>query len=210
MKLLQLLIPTVLLMSCGSPVDLRTKPKHKPTVPKDYIVVGTTKITISNSEGTYAVSPVNANVTYVEPEVGKFDTTASIVASADGEDAISLGSVVVDTININKLKVCGGGSDKCTSSIIRIYTTPVTGHPGISGFVNTTTGEGIPFLADGVSVGLDTGGATTVDSYTIPANDNKLRNGDFTDLTYTLGVDTSNAEAGDYELDLVLELLLGS
>ena len=207
---MKLLLISLLLVSCGSPLDLRTKPRHKPTVPKDYIVVGTTKITIRSGEGAYAVSPVNANVTYTEPETGKFNTTANITASADGEDAISLGSIVVDAININKLEVCGGGSDKCTSSIIRIYTTAVTGHPGISGFVNTTTGEGIPLLADGVSVGIDTGGALTLDSYSIPANDNKLRNNDFTDLTYTLGVDTSNAKAGDYELDLVLELLLGS
>lgn len=156
------------------------------------------------------MSPVNSNITYTEPEAGKFETTPSILASADGEDAISLGSIIIDTINVNKLKVCGGGSDKCTSSIIRMYTTEVSGHPGISGFVNTTTGEGVPFLADGNTVGLSTSGATTLDSYTIPASDKKLRNGDFSDLTYTLGVDTSNAEAGDYELDLVLELLLGS
>ena len=205
---MKLLIPMFLLMSCGSIVDRRTK--RSPPVSLDYILVGTTKITIRSVEGTYAVSPVNANVTYTEPETGKFQTTSNIIAAADGEDAISLGSVVVDAININKLKICGGGSDKCTSSIIRMYTTPVTGHPGISGFVNTTTGEGTPFNADGVSVGLGTGGATTLDSYTIPGSDLKLRNNDFSDLTYTLSIDTSNAEAGDYELDLVLELLLGS
>lgn len=197
--------------ACGNIQDKRVKRKHKPPTPTNYIVVGKATITISNGCNFCAVNPVNANVTYTEPERGKFEVTPNIVASEDVEGTLNLGTLAIDKIDVNKLEICGvGGDEKCTSSIIRMYTTAITGHPGIAGFVNTIEGYGLDFTADSVTIGLDTGGATTLNQYTIPAGDRRLRNNDFTDLSYDLEVDLENAGVGNYEMDIVLELLVGS
>jgi hypothetical protein len=193
----------MMMMGCS---DISVTDKRKAPKPIQWQVVGTAKLHIDTYPGLAAVTPVNTNITYTEPEQGTFtlDTSGVTVTSTD-LDTLSLGTVLLDTVNINKLTVCGGGSDKCTSALVRIYTTGTH-----AGFINTSEGYGVPLLADTVEVGLNAAGAIALDTYTIPASDRKLRNNDFSDTSWDLEVDMSNAEFGDYELDIVIELLLGS
>ena len=189
------------LMACsGEHTNIRT-------FSTDWKVVGTVTIHIGKSDGMYAVSPINTNITYTEVEKGSFTLNSGTIAASEIDDSnLSLGTLEVQTISVNKLKICGGGgTTKCTVAAIRMYT---TGHPE-AGFYNTTEGYGIPITADGSTIGLDIVGATIVENYIIPANDKKLQNNDFSDLVYSLNVDIGNAEAGDYEMNLVIELVVG-
>lgn len=189
--------------SCGPDiVDRRTK-RTKPVI--DWVVVDTATITIKSSPGLYAVNPVDVNIVWTEPSRGNFEVDCGVITVDDTDpDLLAIGTCVINTIRVNNLNICGGGSDKCTVGAIRMYT--VGAHEG---FVNTTEGYGVPFLADGNVVGLTSSNALALDSYTIPSNDRRLRNNDFTDLSYDLTIDMGNAGIGDYEVDVTIELLLG-
>lgn len=204
MKAFILILMAMVGCSCGDIIDHRTK---TPSPVKTWKVIATTNIHVDTLRGLAAVAPINTNITYTEPTKGTFTLdTSGLATTITDLDTISLGTVALDTVNINRLKICGVGEDeKCTSALIRIYTTGAH-----AGFINTTEGYGVPFTADTVSVGLDAAGAIALDSYTIPASDRKLRNNDFTDTSWDLSIDMGNAEAGDYEIDIVIEFLLGN
>lgn len=201
-----LIILAGLLLAACSSVDTHNlrQPAHTPAT--NWIVVGTAKVSIRNGTAIGTVTPINTNVTYTEPEKGKFSIeTGTIVASETDEDNLSLGTLELKLISINKLKICGvGGNQKCTVAAIRVYT---TGKPE-AGFYHISELYGIPVTADGLLVGLEQANATIVNSYTIPANDRKLRNNDFSDLIYDLNVDISNATLGDYEMDIIVEIVV--
>ena len=151
----------------------------------------------------YVVSPIDVDISWTEPTKGKFNVTCNLSATETDEDTLGLGTCVIDMININSLEVCNG-TDKCTVAAIRTFT--VGDH---AGFINTDGGYGVPLLSDGNAIGLTDANALTLDSYTIPGNDRRLRNNDFTDLSYDLTIDMSNAGAGEYATDLTIQLLLG-
>ena len=210
-QLLTITTLLTLLTNCANPdIGFTGRSRRTPpiTVPITYQVVGTAVLNISSTSGVSLATPIDTNIVYTEVEKGAFEVdTGSLVASEIDVDTLGLGSITVSKVDINKLQICSG---KCTSAIIRAYTTDVTGSEGVEGFVNTTYGYGVPILMDGASVGITTANALTTVSYTIPANDRRLRNNDFNDLSYDLSVDLSNAEHGDYEMNLVLEILVGS
>jgi len=196
------LIPLALMVVGCMP----TKTTDRTPAPITWTVVDTATIKIDSSALLYAVAPVDTNIVWTEPTRGTFTVNSGGLTVDDTDpDTLALGALVIDAIRINKLKVCGVGEDtKCTNALIRIYSTGAH-----EGFINTTDGYGVPFLADGNVIGLTDSASLSLDSYTIPANDRRLRNNDFTDLSYDLTIDMSNAGVGDYEADLTIELLLG-
>jgi hypothetical protein len=188
--------------------DYRPKPEV-PEVPYDeYIVIGKAIINIS-SEDSLSLAE---NITYVVANANVFTIDASGISTpVENGDILNVGNIDVSNMKVNNLNQCGGGSDKCTSAIVRVYTTDVTGSEGIAGFVNTDDGYGIDVTASesgGLSgtAGLDVAGAVTVDSYTIPASDRKLTSADFGGVSYDIDVDFSNAGVGSYEMNLVIEI----
>ena len=147
----------------------------------------------------------------VAPNASISVDTSGIAPTLSGDsNTLNVGSVVVTNARANKLKVCGPGGDQdCNSAIIRIYTVELVSDPGIDGFVNTDDGYGVPVVADNLSVGLNAINAALVNEYIIANGDRKITEDDFTDLSYNIDVDFSNAGAGNYEMTLVIELALG-
>ena len=206
-----LLILSMIIASCGEVyLDKRTRSHPEPDKWK---VIGTININMKFMEepGGYLASQ-STNVTYTVAEANDFTiNTGNISVSETSESVLDFGSIDISQLKVNKLKQCGVSNDqKCTSAIIRAYTTEVSGHPGIGGFVNKTDGDGIPVKAGentaSSTVGLNVANAVTLDSYTIPASDKKLTASDFSGVVYEVEADFSNAGAGDYEMNLVIEL----
>lgn len=182
------------------------------------VASGTIHISSKNAEASGNALTVRApttttTVTYSSAEKGTLNLdvgSLTLVESLD-ENTLEFGSVTITKINVNKLKICGvGGDEKCTQAIIRIYSTELPAFLGMAGLINTTDGYGVDVYSGVLTatepVGLDAINAAIVQSYTIPANDKKLTGDDFTDLTYVIEADFSNAGFGDYEMDLVIEV----
>ena len=210
----KLLFLVVFLVGCGTEyLNQRSDPKS----PKDmnWKVIG--QVFLKAEVDRFLALQQTEVITYVSATTNGFSADVSSIVlteSANGE-VLDLGSVTLDLLKVNQLNQCGVGNDeKCTSAIVRVYTTAVTGHNGVAGFVNKDESYGVSVLAgEGSateSVGLTDANAAIVDTYTIPANDNKLTVGDFNGVTYELEVDFSNAGAGSYEMNLVIELAVGS
>ena len=209
MKSFILILLSIIITSCGA-CSLEPEIENRRSIKfmdGDWISAGKAHININRSSGFGAVSPIATNITYTEPEAGAFTLEPGTIAAMElDDDTLSLGTIEVQKIKINKLKICDpGGTTKCTEAIIIIYTTGST-----AGFVNTTEGYGLDVYADNQAVGLTDANGALVASYTIPANDRKVTAGDFADIVYELEVDISNAGAGDYDMDLVVEILLGN
>jgi hypothetical protein len=203
MKWLILTIGTLLTgCSCGTErINLRTPRQVQWTKVADASV----KVSQPRGDAFSAVVPVPLDVSYTEPEKGVFTLeTSGVVATEIDENTLSLGTLLIKKININKLTVCGIAEDqKCTAAIVVVYTAGA-----ISGFVNLDEGYGVPLKVDGGTTGL-TGNELQISSYTIPASDRKLTTDDMSDLSFELEVDISNAGAGAYDADLMFELWLG-
>ena len=210
----------LLMASCGGVerVDKRTYRTGNTTDWKviDRAVVSAQITTDYSSMAAVINASTTTVVTYTVAEAKTFnlDLAALVPAEINDGDTLSFGTIEVDNLKVNKLKQCGPGDDqKCTSAIVRVYTEEVVGFPGISGMVNKDEGYSVPINAGegspSESVGLTDTNAAIVDSYTIPANDRKLRPNDFNGMTYVLESDFSNAGAGDYEATIVIELAVG-
>lgn len=179
-------------------------------------VVGTAKISVTTTATTYGAVPVTTTtVTYTVPDAKQFDVdvTAMVPVLDENTETLGLGAITIDKIKVTNLDVCGVGEDeKCTLAATRMYTTDVSGHPGISGFVNIDKGYGVPLSAGEVtateSVGM-AGAEALLDSYTIPAGDKKLTAGDFGTMTYVAQADMSNAGYGDYKVEITIDLVVG-
>lgn len=164
---------------------------HQLIMPYSYAATGSTTVTYTNAAST--------NFTI---NVGSF------TAGGFTGEVLSLGSVSLATINDNNLKVCGvGGNTKCTSAVIRVYTTG-----SIAGFVNTDDAYGAPVftgtLNPNTALGLNAAGSVPVQTLSIPANKNKVRLSDFPSPTYAVTSDFSNAGAGSYSMTYVVEYVL--
>ena len=177
-------------------------------VPVDWVVVDRVTVSVSTMSvpsGLFAVSPVNVDISWTEPERGNFDVTCGISVDDTDPDNLALGTCNIDRIRVNKLKVCGPSNDtQCTIAAVRFYT--VGAH---AGFINTDEGYGVPLSADGNVVGLTDSNATIVESYTIPASRRRVGNSQFPDRSYDLTTDMSNAGVGNYDVDIVIEFVMG-
>ena len=222
MKTLVGLIASIFLIGCGlKTIDRRTKGGMT------YKRVGGTTLKVKTTKGKlYATA---TSITYTETSSGivslnegSLNTTPSVTEDdEDGGngDTIDLGNLRMGTLKVNNLYQCGsGGTDKCTSAIIRVYTNDITGHEGLGGFVNTTYSYGdqpvtITGSSGDVTIGHLVGNANTLSTYTIPANDNRLRKRDFRNasqqLIFPMTVDFNNGGIGDYEMSIEIEVALG-
>jgi hypothetical protein len=207
-----LLISILLIMSCGN--DISIIDRRTPYQPiKEWKVIDRAEINLSLLQGLTVTD--STTVVYVSAIANQFTINTGSLSTTESIDTntINLGSISTSSLKVNDLNQCGTGTEKCTSAVIRIYTTPVSGHPGVTGFVNKTNNYGVPIKAGKTSantvVGLTVSNAAVVDSYTIPAGDRKLTAGDFGSTTYLLEVDFSNAGSGNYEAILVIELAVG-
>lgn len=119
-------------------------------------------------------------------------------------DLASYGTLDVTDLRDNDLRVCGaGGTSRCTTGYIRIYT---SGSPG-AGLWNAAGGYGVPIKTGTTTVGLGTGGAAVVKTAAI-GSANVLRLRDFTtasSLQVPVAADFTDAGAGSYSTTLVLE-----
>lgn len=163
----------------------------KDLLPKAYAATGATTVTYTNA----------ASVSFTI-------NVSNFAATGFTGDTLNLGSVALSTIDDNSLKVCGAGSNqKCTQAVIRVYTTG-----SVSGFVNTADAYGAPVhagsLNPGSAVGLNTAGAVQVQVVSIAANKNRLKIADFPTPTYNVTSDFSNAGAGNYNMNFVVEYVL--
>jgi hypothetical protein len=158
----------------------------------------------------YAANPTSVPISFVNaPNASMTVDTALFVAPAlPVFDSASYGSLKITTLKDNNLKVCGvGGNTKCGTALIRMYTTGTAG----AGLYNAADGYGATISA-GLSttratVGLTSANSAVVQTYTIPANKNNIRETDFSPavMQYNVDVDFSNAGAGTYTTTLVVE-----
>ncbi len=152
--------------------------------------------------GTSTVSYNNAGVTSFTINVSNF-TPGSV-----SNDILSLGNFSISALSDNTLKVCGVNSNqKCNKAIIRVYTTG-----SVAGFVNTDDNYGLPVytgtLNPTTALGLNAAGAVQVQTYTIPSNSNIVKLSNFSNPTYNVTADFSNAGAGLYQMTYVVEYAL--
>lgn len=163
----------------------------KTLMPYAYAATGTTTVTYTNAQSV----SFTINV-------------ANLGATGFTGDILNLGSVSLATLDDNKLKVCNpGGNTKCTQGIIRVYTTG-----SIAGFANAADNFGAPVyvgtLNPTTAIGLNTAGAVQTQVVTIASNKNRLRINDFPSPTYSVTSDFSNAGAGNYSMNFVVEYVL--
>ncbi len=155
-----------------------------------------------------AASSGSTTVTYTNAASTHFAiNTSSFAPGTFTGDVLSLGTVALTSLSDNNLKVCGSGSTKCTQAIIRVYTTG-----SVAGFVNTVDLYGAPVFAGSLNpnleVGLQAAGSVQVQTFTIPASRNTLRLSDFASPNYSVTSDFSNAGAGSYSMNFVVEYAL--
>jgi hypothetical protein len=181
----------------------------------EWKVVGTARLSVRSLPGLGAIPVADTTINYTVPDAKQFDVDVSAVVPAPDEvgSTLALGTLTIDKIKVTKLKVCGVGEDeKCTIAAIRIYTTDTAGHPGVSGFVNTDEGYGVPILAgEGTAtelVGMS-GAEAVLDSYSIPASDKRLTGSDFGSMVYVIESDMSNAGFGNYQAEITIDLVVG-
>lgn len=208
MRFLSILAFCLFFVGCGS--DRTRNPRAPGPIPKDkFTVIAKAEVTVTNAPGLFLASTIN----YTVPVANTFAIDANGIAPAANQtgDTIVLGNIDISDLRVNDLYVCGAGSDKCTTAVVRVYTTELSGYEGISGFVNTDDSYGIDVTVSesgGLSgvAGLDVAGSVTVDSYTIPSNDKKLTTADFSGVSYDFVADGTNAGAGSYEMSVTIEI----
>lgn len=206
MKAFELKILSVLILMGGCSCGPTTDNRRTRTESTQWTLVDKATINVRASSKPYVVNPISTNIQWTEPERGTFTLDCNALAVDDTDpDLLVLGTCFVADLRVNKLKICGVGEDEqCTVAKIRMYTTGAH-----AGFINTTEGYGVPFLSDGIEVGLTDLNALDLSSYTITANQKRVLKSQFDDTSYDLSVDMSNAGVGDYELNVTIELLFG-
>ncbi len=174
----------------------------------------TGKIAVVENNGTQPPPPVTNGTQPVTVINGPF-TNMSIdnslfVVPAVSNTVLDFGFLQLSGLLDNNLNLCGPSNNaKCNTAIIRTYTTGVAG-PGV---YNTTDGYGVPLLA-GMDpnplqeVGLNVGGAITLQTFTIPDTRHTVKLTDFPTPKYHYQTDFSDAGAGTYTTNIVLEYAL--
>lgn len=199
------------LLGCGPARYEIISPPKKPI--NNWKTLGKAVVTIGKAD-SYMLAE-NVSITYTSSIVTQFvlNVTTVVVGSEDESSyQLALGSFNIDKLRLNKLDVCGvGGNERCTAARIALYTQELIGYTGIGGFVNIDEGYGVPILAEGVALGLGSGSAIGVETLDITSTAIKrITAASFSYTPYTLTSDFSNAGAGNYEVDVVIELQLGN
>lgn len=229
MKSLLLALSLLALTACGGrsfqPVGNGFVPPNGPSVVDDSIVRGVAVITVTTDQTlaifkylndllmstAFAASTATTTVTYNNaPAVTFTINTAALTAGAFTGDTLSLGAVTVSSLKDNNLKLCApGGNTKCTTAILRVYTTgsvagfvntsdsPQYGAPVFASGLNPTTA--LPLLSPGVAVQQVTGMANSKHTVLLT---------DFPSPTYNVTSDFSNAGSGSYSMVFVVEYAL--
>lgn len=122
---------------------------------------------------------------------------------------LNFGNLQVLQLFDNNLDLCGtAGNQKCTTALIRMYT---TGTP-LAGLYNSTDNVGMPILAGLTqplsTVGLAVANANILQTYKIPSTQHVMALSDFPSPTYLVNSDFTQAGAGTYSTTLVLEYAL--
>lgn len=123
---------------------------------------------------------------------------------------MNFGTLQVSGLFDNSLRVCGtGGNQKCGNALIRIFTTGVAG----AGLFNAVDNFGAPLTATltttPLTVGLLVANAAVMQTLSIPANKSVVRLSDFSPApVYTFRSDFTNAGAGSYTTNIVVEYAL--
>lgn len=229
MKKFLLLVALLIVSGCGSNAPQGSSgfsageplPPVGEVLPDDSVIRGRAEVQVDASQDTafhkvlkmlmpyaYAATGVTT-VTYTNAASVSFTiNVASLGASGFTGTTLNLGSVALATIDDNSLKVCNpGGNTKCTNAYIRVYTTG-----SVAGFVQQADLYGAPVYAGtlnpSTAVGLLAAGSVQVQAVAIAGNKNRLRLSDFPTPTYAVTSDFSNAGAGSYSMNFVVEYVL--
>jgi hypothetical protein len=194
----------IFLIGCGNFTPQSIKYKNN----NDLVVRATGTIIFGmNAEQDNAVSAnriVNVNV--AADVKFNMDDSNFIIPVDTALDSLDFGILDLTQLRDNNLSVCGVNNDqKCTRAVIRAYTTNTNG-PGLW---NDIEGYGAPLSADNNELGLEVGNATILQDISISTNKRVIRSGDFTDLTYQIITDFSNAGVGSYSTTIIIEYALG-
>lgn len=200
-------------------------PANGPSTIDDSIVRGVALVTVTTTQVSaffkfinnlimptaIAQSTASTVVTYNNASAVTFTiNTTALIAGAFTGNTLSLGSVTVSALKDNNLKLCApGGNTKCTTAIMRVYTTGST-----AGFINTTDTPqyGAPVFASGLNptTPLIIGSpGTAVQQVTgMASSKHTVQLSDFPTPTYNITSDFSNAGTGSYSTTFVVEYAL--
>jgi len=156
------------------------------------------------SRGT-TQQPINGIV----PENVSFTVSSTgFLAPTITNGVVSYGTLNVTALRDNSLRICGTGrNQRCTTGIVRIYSTGTTG-PGLWSEVE---GYGLPITSGTSTVGLGAANAAVAGTHTIAASRRVLTLSQFTttgSLAIPISVDFTDAAAGTYSTTLVVEYAL--
>ncbi len=219
----------IIFVGCGAhqnPVDLSAQnpPQQKPVLDENQnpvVVVGRYEVGIAALKGVKSALKVE-NVSAPPQDIGavvgtkrdfKVDGT-HFITPTPGSGVTSYGTLDVTVLLDNNLRVCGaGGSTKCTSAGLRIYS---SGTPG-AGLWNDDENYGLPISSDAATIGLNAAGAVVLDLVGIgPHHVFKLcyftqtscDNNPLEPFKIPVAVDFADAAAGTYHSKLMIEYFL--
>lgn len=160
-----------------------------------------------NLEFSRTNSQIPISITNSASTAVTFDSSHFVIPTI-GNTLLDLGTITLTELTDNNLAVCGTEKKtKCTTAVIRMYTVGVAG----AGVYNAEDGYGAPLNAGQTSyatVGLNLTGALNVQSVSIDKHKHILKLSDFTNPTYYIQADFSNAGAGNYSTTLIIEYAL--
>ena len=205
----------IFLCACGSQnspypqvKDSQIKPQKQPVVihgKAEFAIHNEPIFLKSNAEALVEITYVNSAAT--DFSINTNNLAPNSPATLVGE-TLRLGQVGIASLSDNNLKVCGNdGHTKCNQAIISVYT-----NGSVAGFINTAGGYGAPVFTGSLNptqaLGLGAENAVVVQTYSIPARQNVLSLSDFPSPRYAVTSDFSNAGAGSYSMNYVVQYAL--
>jgi hypothetical protein len=163
-----------------------------------------------------------SDITITDIESTTFDLTQSeqffnVDPSNPNDDLQGIVSLTIGNLFDNNLFVCGGF--KCTSALIRIYTTNATGQELGPGLYDPVSQQSIPifvtsplFFTPTEIPYLQLPSSLVLDSIALPVQQQvvSLNSGDFANDVYPIMADFTSAGPGNYKAHVVVEYDLGS
>lgn len=155
-----------------------------------------------NPQATQPITVTNgANTTWTV-------SNAAFIIPTISNAILDFGSLNVTALNDNNTKVCGGGgNNKCTTAVIRMYTTGTTGaglYSAVDAYGNPITGSQTSGTVG--TIGLGVANAYELQTWTIPNSRHTVTKADFAaPTTYNVKVDMTDAGVGTFTTTIVLE-----
>lgn len=224
-KYISLLLMCLSFMSCGFSLTATHPGAIPPNGPKEdnSVVRGIAVVQVDAYQSSawtrlfsfmtpaYAASTATTTVTYNNAAAVTFTINAAgLTGGSFTGDTLSLGSFTVTALKDNNLKVCApGGTTKCTTAILRVYTTGAT-----AGFINTSDSPvyGNPVYTTGdnptTALPLNTPGISLDTISGMPVSKHKVNLSDFTPTTFSVTSDFVNGGSGLYSMVYVVEYAL--